>query len=229
MTLTAIAETGYVFVGWIGCKHTGPTTCEVDVTAATEVSAVFLKEGKEGPRGPEGPTGSNGAGVTLGVILPGEHGCANGGTEVVSSLTTTFICDGTNGSNGSNGSNGAAGGQGSVGPAGPAGAQGPDGPAGKVQLVTCKTVKIGKKKMQQCTTKLVSGAVKFTTSGKVAHATLSRHGEVFATGMAVTVNGGHLSLWLAPPRKLRPGHYTLTLISGTDSPLHIRRESFTLS
>ena len=42
VTLTAIAETGYVFVGWIGCKSTGAATCEVDMTAATEVTAVFL-------------------------------------------------------------------------------------------------------------------------------------------------------------------------------------------
>jgi hypothetical protein len=45
---------GYVFVGWIGCKSTGATTCEVDVTAATEVIAVFLKEGTTGATGPTG-------------------------------------------------------------------------------------------------------------------------------------------------------------------------------
>ena len=46
--LRATANAGYVFVGWIGCKSTGATTCEVDVTAASEVTAVFLKEGKWG-------------------------------------------------------------------------------------------------------------------------------------------------------------------------------------
>lgn len=35
------ADTGYVFVGWIGCKHAAAGTCEVDVTAASEVTAVF--------------------------------------------------------------------------------------------------------------------------------------------------------------------------------------------
>ncbi|MGH2833776.1 MAG: collagen-like triple helix repeat-containing protein [Solirubrobacteraceae bacterium] len=161
--------------------------------------------------------------MTLGVIAPGEHGCVNGGTEVISSETRTYVCNGTNGSNGSDGAAGIEG------PVGPAGSQGSAGPAGKVELVTCKTVKQGKKSAQKCTTKLVSGAVKFTTTGSSEHATLSRRGVVFAAGMAVTVNRGHLGLRLTPLRKLRPGRYTLTLIGGSGSRRHIRSESFTLS
>ena len=60
MTLTAIAETGYVFAGWLGCKPTGTETCEVDVTAASEVTAVFPKEGKEGSEGLRGEVGARG-------------------------------------------------------------------------------------------------------------------------------------------------------------------------
>ena len=44
VTLEAKAEAGYVFAGWIGCKHVGATTCKVNVTAATEVTAVFVKK-----------------------------------------------------------------------------------------------------------------------------------------------------------------------------------------
>lgn len=94
--------------------------------------------------------------------------------------------------------------------------------------MTCKTVEMGKKRVQQCTTKLVSGTVKFTTNGKFAPATLSRHGEVFAAGIARVVAHGHLSLRLAPLRKLRPGRYVLTLVSGAGRHEAIRSESFTL-
>jgi hypothetical protein len=90
--------------------------------------------------------------------------------------------------------------------------------------VTCSRVK-GR---QRCTTKLVSGTVKFTTAGKVAQATLSRHGVVYAAGTA-RLGYGRTSLRLLPMRRLRPGKYTLTLISGTGRHERISSESFTLS
>ncbi len=102
---------------------------------------------------------------------------------------------------------GPAGAQDSAAIPGPPGAQ---GPTGKVELVTCRTVK-GK---QRCTTKLVSGTVKFTTTGSAEQATLSRHGVVYAAGTARTARG-RLSLRLTPLRQLRPGKYTLTLVSGS--------------
>jgi hypothetical protein len=196
--------TGYEFAGWIGCKHVTATTCEVNVNAATEVIAVFLKEAKEGKEGPKGEPGT-----------PGPKG-TNG-------------TNGKEGPAGKTGAQGSAGAAGSQGPAGPAGTQGPagpagsQGPAGQVQLVTC--TKKGKK--QHCTTKLVSGTVKFTTTGKSARATLSRHGAVYAAGMA-RVTHGRLSLRLTPLRRLRSGHYTLTLIGGAGRHQTIRTESFTL-
>jgi hypothetical protein len=76
-------------------------------------------------------------------------------------------------------------------------------------------------------TKLVSGTVKFTAAGTIASAMLSRHGVIYATGTA-RVAHGHTSLRLAPLRKLRAGHYTLTLISGTGLRERVRREAFTL-
>ena len=90
--------------------------------------------------------------------------------------------------------------------------------------MTCETVK-GK---QHCTTKLVSGTVKFTTAGSSTQATLSRHGVVYATGTARTARR-RMSLRLTPLRKLQPGKYTLTLISGTGRHKRISRQSFTLS
>jgi hypothetical protein len=196
LTETPKAGTGYEFAGWIGCRKASATTCTVDVTAASEVTVVFLKAGKEGAAGKESATGKEGP----------------------------IGNEGKPGTTGPAGEKGATGTQGEKGPVGPAGAQGPTGPAGKVELVTCTTVK-GR---QRCTTKLVSGTVRFTTSGASAHATLSRHGLVYAAGTARLAHG-RTSLRLLPLRSLQPGKYTLTLISGTGRHKRIITESFMLS
>jgi hypothetical protein len=193
VTLTAAkAGAGYEFAGWIGCRKISATTCTVDVAAASEVTAVFLKAAKEGPAGQEGQAGKEGSA-------------------------------GNEGKAGATGPAGERGATGAKGPAGPTGAQGATGPAGKVELVTCTTVK-GK---QHCTAKLVSGAVKFTTTGQIARATVSRHGVVYAAGTARIVHG-HTSLRLLPVRRLRTGKYRLTLISGTGRNERISSESFML-
>ncbi len=196
VTLTvAKAGADYEFAGWIGCRKTSATTCTVDVTAASEVTAVFLKAAEEGPGGQEGPAGKEGP----------------SGSE------------GRTGATGLPGEKGATGAHGEKGPAGPTGPQGPTGPAGKVELVTCRTVKGN----QHCTAKLVSGTARFTTTGQAARATLSCHGVVYATGAARVVRG-RTSLRLLPVRRLRPGRYTLTLLSGTGRHERISSESFTL-
>jgi hypothetical protein len=162
-------------------------------------TGLSFPEGKEGQKGAEGPEGPEGP-------------------------------KGTNGENGANGINGKEGSPGKEGPAGKAGAQGPagptgaQGPAGKVEIVMCKKVK----RKQHCTTKLVSGIVTFTTTGSAAQATLSRRGVVYAAGTARTARG-RMSLRLTPLRSLRPGRYTLTLISGAGKHERITTESFVLS
>jgi hypothetical protein len=196
VTLTATPKPGYVLAGWLGCKHTGADTCEIE-TPTSEVTAVFLKAGEKGEKGEEGKAGKEGS-------------TGNEGTP------------GAAGKEGLPGKEGPAGKAGAQGPAGPTGAQGPAGSAGKVELVTC--TKKGKK--QHCTTKTESGTVSFTTSS--AHATLSRQGAVYAIGNAACVRG-HLSLRLTPLRSLRPGKYTLTLVSGAGQHERIASESFTLS
>jgi len=132
--------------------------------------------------------------------------------------------EGSTGNEGKSGATGPAGVKGATGTQGPTGAQGQAGPAGKIELVTCETVK-GK---QHCTTKLVSGTLKFTANGSFARATLSRHGLVYARGTARTARR-RMSLRLTPLRKLQPGRYTLTLICETGRHKRISRESFTLS
>jgi hypothetical protein len=156
VTLTANPAAGSVFVGWLGCHHTGTFTCSVTVNGPeTEVTAVFLAEGAPGA------PGTNGKNIVATEITTAglEGHCAGvGGVRVEvegESSTRKYICNGTNGTNGTNGSNGATGpqgnpgsngsngAQGSQGPAGPAGAQGPAGPQGKrgpggKVKVTCK-------------------------------------------------------------------------------------------
>ncbi|HEY2718057.1 MAG TPA: hypothetical protein VGI52_00395, partial [Solirubrobacteraceae bacterium] len=199
--LTETPATGYEFAGWIGCKATTATTCEVNLNAEAEVSAAFVKAGKEGKQGTTGGTGATGAQGPAGAAgQKGADGAAGG--------------DGAAGPAGSAGAAGAAGPSGPAGPAGPAGPQGPAGAAGKVQLV-------------KCTTQLVTGPVKFTAAAASAHATLARRGVVYAAGIA-RVSGGRMSLRLKSRRKLRPGRYRLTLISGKGRHITVRSETFTL-
>jgi DNA-binding beta-propeller fold protein YncE len=210
ITLTESPGGGYEFVGWIGCKSTGATTCEVDLIAATEVSAVFLKKGEKGEKGTTGPEGPSGAAGPGGATGPAGPTGASGAT----------------GPAGEKGAGGATGPAGPAGPVGPAGPQGATGPAGKIQLVKCTAVRQGGKTIQKCTTRLVSGPVTFKAAS--ARATLARRGLVYASGTAVAAGRGHMSLRLIPLRKLRPGRYTLTLIAGAGRHETIRRESFTL-
>jgi hypothetical protein len=116
--------------------------------------------------------------------------------------------------------------QGPPGPNGTNGAPGAQGPTGKVELVTCRTVtKTVKKKVRGktrkvkvtkrvCTTKLVSGPVKFTTSAASYRATLSRGRETYATGTAAAAGPGLWKLALSDRRAVHAGRYTLTLSRG---------------
>ena len=88
-----------------------------------------------------------------------------------------------------------------------------------------RDVQEGPGRRQRCTTKLVSGTVTFTTTGAAAQATLSRRGVVYAAGTAHTARGC-MSLRLLPLRKLRAGRYTLTLVSVSGRHETIHSESF---
>jgi hypothetical protein len=110
---------------------------------------------------------------------------------------------------------GPTGSPGAAGPTGATGAKGATGPGGKVELVSCKTetktVK-GKKKTQQvCTTKVVSSVVKFTSSGAVRSASLSRGHVVYATGRGQRSAKRTTRLLLRPLRRLTKGSYTLKI------------------
>jgi trimeric autotransporter adhesin len=176
----------------------------VAVDAAGDVLIADLNDGTvrvlAGPQsGPTGPTGPTGS---------------SGQTGPAGSSGTS----GTSGSNGSNGSNGAQ---------GPQGATGAQGPVGKIELVTCAKVKKGKKMVEKCTTKVVSGSVKFTTTA-AARASLKRGRVVYATGEVVGSGHSISELMLVPVHALRAGRYTLTTHTHADKRLVTRRTQITI-
>jgi len=118
------------------------------------------------------------------------------------------------------GPQGQAGQTGATGAPGQNGATGASGPAGQIELVVCNTVKKtttknGHKhttKVQKCSTRLVSGVVKFTIDSDDLGASVSRAHHVYATGVAVPTGPGQWQLVLTRHlRHLRSGRYTLTL------------------
>jgi hypothetical protein len=74
LTATSKPDSGYVFAGWLGCKHAEAGTCEI-ATPTSEVTAVFVKLGTEGKEGKEGPSGKEGApGATGPAVATGPAG-----------------------------------------------------------------------------------------------------------------------------------------------------------
>jgi hypothetical protein len=61
-----------------------------------------------------------------------------------------------------------------------------------------------------CTTRLVTGPVKFTIAARAEQAALTRHGAIYATGYARPTRIG-TQVWLLAARRLARGRYTLTL------------------
>jgi hypothetical protein len=100
--------------------------------------------------------------------------------------------------------------QGPTGATGTTGAAGPPGPVGKIELVVCRKVKQKKKTVNHCTSRLVSGPVKFTTASARVAASTSR-ADVTTTGYAVRTRDGAWRLVLSSRRELAPGRYTLSL------------------
>jgi Divergent InlB B-repeat domain/Collagen triple helix repeat (20 copies) len=192
VTLEGHPAASYVLAGWLGCKHTGPLTCTVNVTAASEVTAVFLKEGTQGPTGPGGPEGPTGPEGPQGPTGPGGPQGPGGPTGPQGPTGSP----GSQGPAGQAGSQGPAGPNGSQGPAGPAGPQGPQGPQGPAGNVTCKVKQKGKKVKVTCT-------VKASASSSRVHWRLTRKGHAYSHGIA---RDGRLQLDLS---NLRRGRYVL--------------------
>ena len=183
-----------------------------------------------------------GATCTIGVsFAPQEQGQSRATLQIttialsgsgISSLTSVSLSGtggelpqgptGPTGPTGATGPTGPTGPAGAIGATGPSGATGAQGPAGQIELVVCrmvtkKTTKRGRKvaiKVRKCTTKLVSGTVKFTIASHAVRATVSRAGVTYAIGRAIPAGTGNLRLVLTRQiHPLRPGHYIPTLTS----------------
>ena len=167
---------------------------------------------------------SNAAGAPMTVQLSGTGGALPQGVAGPGGPA------GQPGATGATGTTGAAGAAGATGATGPRGEQ---GPAGRIELVTCKPVtKIVKGQphtVQQCTTKLVSGTVKFATTPGVVRATLSRAGTVYAAGTIAAIARHSSELVLASRRPLRAGTYTLTVRSQQHGRLIVRRSPISIA
>jgi hypothetical protein len=178
-----------------------------------------LPQGPEGPKGATGPEGAAGPKGTTGAEgAPGPQGAA--GTE------------GAMGPQGAQGLGGATGQLGPQGPQGPRGGTGPAGPAGQIQLVICTTLAIpahGRHTprkhalRRRCTSELEQSPATFTTTG-TAHASLSRAGRLYASGMLAD---GRLAL--LGTRDLTPGLYTLTLRWRGAGVAHTSRQTLSMS
>ena len=137
ISLTATADAGYEFAGWIGCPGAEPT-CEITLEAASEVKAIFLKapaqgeKGEQGERGAQGETGATGAtgatGTTGATGATGEKGAQ--GEKGAKGETGTTGEKGATGAGGVKGENGATGGTGAQGETGATGATGATGKEG---------------------------------------------------------------------------------------------------
>ncbi len=145
---------------------------------------------------------------------------------------------GPTGPAGATGPTGAIGATGPPGPAGATGATGARGPAGQIELVVCRTVtktrtKHGRKvavKVKKCTTRLVSGTVKFTIASHAVEANLSRAGVTYATGRAIPTGTGQLELVVTRrTHPLRPGRYILTLRSRHEGRQILERTAITIT
>jgi len=94
--------------------------------------------------------------------------------------------------------------------------------------VTCRIATVNGAKVRKCTVRTVPKTVTLKTSSSASRATLSRRGAVFAVGTAQR-SRGRLRLRLDALRRLGPGYYTLTLISGSGAHERISRQRFLLA
>jgi hypothetical protein len=185
-----------------------------------------------------------GANCTVGVAFaPQQQGASsatlqiasndpNGPARVSLSGTGGQLPQGPTGPTGPTGPNGPAG------ATGPTGATGAQGRAGQIELVVCRTVtkkttKHGRKvpvNVKKCTTRLVSGKVKFTIASHAVDANVSRAGVTYATGGAIPTGTSRLELVLIRRiHPLRRGRYILTLRSRHGERRILERTAITIT
>jgi hypothetical protein len=83
--------------------------------------------------------------------------------------------------------------------------------------------------VKKCSTRLVSGVVKFKLHSDDIQTVVSRAHTVFANGVAVPIGHGRLQLMLTPRRRLGRGRYTLTLRSPDRDRRVLKRTTITIT
>jgi hypothetical protein len=205
-------------VSWLTVQSAGPAA--VTITGAAQIggpdaSDFTIPGGDDTCKGRTLAVGVDCfVGVRFTPAAPGPRSATltlGGSNSHPAPATVALLGTGVAPNSGPAGANGATGAPGPVGPAGPTGAN------GKVELVTCRLAgastghghSAAHAKAMRCTTKLVAGPVKFTTTGAATRAVLSRAGTVEATG--VLSGRGGSTLLLSASRRLKAGRYTLSL------------------
>jgi hypothetical protein len=220
-------------VSWLTVPSSGPAPATITGAAqitGADPSDFTIPSGDDTCKGKTVPVNAN---CFVGVrFTPGAAGPRSATLTLGASnsnptpATVSLLGTGVAPNSGPTGATGAAGPQGPAGLAGLQGPAGPVGPQGAVELVTCRSVapstshKHGAthSKVMKCTTKLVSGPVKFTTTGAVSRAVLSHGGVIEARGI-VSGRGGSAIL-LSTSRRLKAGRYTLALTGPHGRTIH---------
>ena len=83
--------------------------------------------------------------------------------------------------------------------------------------------------VRKCSTRLVSGVIKFQLDSDDIVTVVSRANVVVATGVEVTLGHGRMQLMLTSRRPMRRGRYTLTLRSHRHGRSITRRETITVT
>src|SRR5579875_3677348 len=147
------------------------------------------------------------------------QGNGEGASEIKLSGTGLPANSGPIGPTGATGASGATGATGPTGQAGPTGASGntgstgPSGPTGEALIITCLTTTKGpdKRPSRICSSIKANSAIHTSANSAVTRARLVKGGRRYAQGIALSLKGGKLRLFLIERRQIKRGLYTLIL------------------
>src|SRR5579875_1470362 len=157
----------------------------------------------------------NGEGASE-IKLSGTGLPANSGPIGPTGATGASGATGATGPTGQAGPTGASGNTGSTGPSGrsgPTGPTGPRGPTGEALIITCLTTTKGpdKRPSRICSSIKANSAIHTSANSAVTRARLVKGGRRYAQGIALSLKGGKLRLFLIERRQIKRGLYTLIL------------------
>ena len=80
----------------------------------------------------------------------------------------------------------------------------------------CRTATITEGQVENCSTRLISGVIRFQLDSDDIVTVVTPKHAVLATGVEVRIGHGRMQLILTPRRALHRGRYTLTIRSRRD-------------